>query len=261
MRENLLIESRIENEMFTALNEKQFQVFLQPKCDITTSRVIGAEALVRWIHPTRGLIRPDLFIPLFERNGFIIKLDEYIWEETCKLISEWMKKGYPLVPVSVNVSRVHIFDPEFCDKITNLVYKYDIPFHLLELEFTESSFVANSDELYHLMSILKKRGFTLLMDDFGSGYSSLNMLKNSPVDIIKLDREFLNESSTTENGRIIINSTISMILKLKKQIIAEGVETAEQAHFLLNAGCSIAQGYYYSKPIDIPAFEEFSKMV
>lgn len=263
MREHLLEESRIENEMNDALQNKQFVIYLQPKCDISTSQVIGAEALVRWIHPRDGIIRPDLFIPIFEKNGFIIKLDEYIWEETCKIIHSWKEQGYPLIPVSVNISRVHIFDPEFCDKITNLVHKYDIPLELLELEFTESAFMSNMDTLYlyKIMEDLRKRGFVLSMDDFGSGYSSLNMLKNSPVDIIKIDREFLNESTSTENGRVIIRNTISMLRQLKLQIIAEGVETREQADFLLSSGCSIAQGYYYSKPIDISSFEEFAKFI
>ncbi|MFW5672880.1 MAG: EAL domain-containing protein, partial [Acetivibrio ethanolgignens] len=160
---------------------------------------------------------------------------------------------------SVNISRVHIFVPELCDKITNLVHKYDIPLEMLELEFTESAFVSNLDTLYQIMEQLRKQGFTLSMDDFGSGYSSLNMLKNSPVDVIKIDREFLNESTSSENGRVIIRNTISMLRQLKMQIVAEGVETGEQADFLFASGCSVAQGYYYSKPVDISSFEEFAK--
>lgn len=261
MREKLLTESRIENEMAAALEGGQFSIYLQPKCNIGTSKVVGAEALVRWIHPEKGIIPPDLFIPLFEKNGFIVKLDEYVWEETCKVIRSWKDRGYPLIPISVNISRVHIFDSYFCNKITDLVHKYDIPLKMLELEFTESAFISNMDTLYlyQIMERLRKQGFTLSMDDFGSGYSSLNMLKNSPVDIIKIDREFLNESTSTESGRVIIRNTISMLRQLKMQIVAEGVETGEQADFLLASGCSIAQGYYYSKPVDISSFEEFAK--
>lgn len=259
MREQLLAESNIETEMASALKSGQFSVFLQPKCDIGTSEVIGAEALVRWIHPEKGIIPPDLFIPLFEKNGFIIKLDEYVWEETCKIICRWKEQGYPLIPISVNVSRMHIFLPEFCNKITSLVHKYGIPLEMLELEFTESAFISNQDTLYQIMAQLKSRGFTLSMDDFGSGYSSLNMLKNSPMDIIKIDREFLNESTSTENSRVIIRNTISMLRQLNMQIIAEGVETREQADFLFISGCSVAQGYYYSKPIDVLSFEKFAK--
>lgn len=259
MREQLLIESRIENEMAGALENGQFSIYLQPKCNIGTSEVVGAEALVRWFHPEKGIIHPDLFIPLFEKNGFIVKLDEYVWEEACKVIRSWKDRGYPLIPISVNISRVHIFVPELCDKITNLVHKYDIPLEMLELEFTESAFVSNLDTLYQIMEQLRKQGFTLSMDDFGSGYSSLNMLKNSPVDVIKIDREFLNESTSSENGRVIIRNTISMLRQLKMQIVAEGVETGEQADFLFASGCSVAQGYYYSKPVDISSFEEFAK--
>lgn len=259
MREQLLEESRIENEMNDALEQGQFVIYLQPKCNIETSRVVGAESLVRWIHPEAGLISPNSFIPLFEKNGFILKLDEYVWEETCKVIHSWLEKGYPLLPVSVNISRVHIFDPEFCDKITELVHKYNIPIKMLELEFTESAFITNLDQLYHIMTTLNERGFTLSMDDFGSGYSSLNMLKNSPVDVIKIDREFLNESTGSKNGRVIIRNTISMLRQLNMQIVAEGVETLEQAGFLLDSGCSIAQGYYYSKPVSISSFEEFAQ--
>ncbi len=260
MREKLLEESRIENEMDNALEGGQFVVHLQPKCNIETSKVVGAEALVRWIHPETGVIPPDLFIPLFEKNGFIVQLDEYIWEETCKILHSWQEKGYPLVPVSVNISRVHIFDPGFCDKITSLIQKYKIPIQMLELEFTESAFVSNLNELYHIMALLKERGFTLSMDDFGSGYSSLNMLKSSPVNVIKIDKEFFNESTCTESGRVIMQNTISMLRQLKMQIVAEGVETKEQASFLLASGCSTAQGYYYSKPINISSFEEFANL-
>ena len=259
MREQLLRESSIENEMVSALESGQFTIFLQPKCDIGSGHTIGAETLVRWIRPDGSMVRPDHFIPLFERNGFIIRLDEYVWEETCKVLHRWQEKGYPLIPISINVSRVHIFDPGFCDKITALVHKYNIPVQMLELEFTESAFISNVDELHQIMNTLRERGFTLSMDDFGSGYSSLNMLKNSPFDVIKIDREFLSESSSTENGRIIMRNTIYMLRQLKMKIVAEGVETKEQAMFLLHSGCSIAQGYYYSKPIDVSSFEEFVK--
>lgn len=258
MRNTLLTEGKIEREMVKALENKEFQVYLQPKCNIETSKVVGAEALVRWIHPTDGFINPAAFIPLFEKNGFIIRLDEYVWEETCRILREWLDKGYPIVPISINISRVHMFDPEFTNKLLHLIETYQIPTHLLELEFTESAFVDDVKQLYSIMDCLRSNGFILSMDDFGSGYSSLNMLKGGPIDIIKIDREFLNETVTTNNGKIVIKNTISMINQLHKGIVAEGVETLEQAEFLLSAGCNIAQGFYYSKPISQSEFEEFT---
>lgn len=258
MRNQLLTEGKIEREMVKALETKQFQVFLQPKCNIQTSKVVGAEALVRWIHPTDGFMNPSLFVPLFEKNGFIIRLDEYVWEETCRILREWLDKSYPVVPISINISRIHMFDPEFIKKLIHLVETYQIPTHLLELEFTEGVFVEDVNRLYSIMNQLREKGFILAMDDFGSGYSSLNMLKEGPVDVIKIDREFLNETVTTDNGKIVIRNTISMINQLHKGIVAEGVETMEQANFLLSVGCNIAQGFYYSKPIPQSEFEKFA---
>lgn len=258
MREQILAANKIEGEMDTALREGQFTIYLQPKCHIADGNVTGAEALVRWIHPIDGIISPGYFIPLFERNGFILHLDEYVWEEACKILKSWKDRGIPMIPVSVNVSRIHMYDPDFINKITDLIKKYDIPASMLELEFTESAFVDNLDELYSLILALGELGFPLSMDDFGSGFSSLNMLKNVPMDIIKIDREFLNETVATQNGKIIIKSTISMINQLHKQIIAEGVESEEQAQFLLQSGCNTAQGFYYSKPVNIKEFEAYA---
>ena len=214
--------------------------------------------MVRWNHPEKGIIPPNSFIPVFEKNGFIVKLDAFVWEETCKIIKKWQDAGVECVPISVNVSRMHIFDVGFDKKLKGLVEKYQIPTSLLELELTESAFLENVSRLYDVMNSLREDGFVLSMDDFGSGYSSLNMLKNVPLDVVKLDREFLNETTTTEKGKTIVESTISMVQRLKMKVVAEGVETKEHANFLLEAGCHIAQGYYYSKPISVDAFEEFA---
>ncbi len=258
MRDALVERNSIEREMHSALSNREFQVYLQPKCNISNGTVVGAEALVRWVHPQKGLISPGLFIPLFEKNGFVNVLDEYVWEETCKIIRHWKDMGYPIVPISVNVSRTHIYDPDFVNKLTSLVEKYQIPMEALELEFTESAFVNDINQLYSTMNQLGDKGFVLSMDDFGSGYSSLNMLKNGPMDIVKIDQGFLNETLVSNSGKIIITNVISMINQLNKKIIAEGVETEEQATFLLSAGCSTAQGFYYSRPITLEAFEEFA---
>ena len=256
LRAKQLDERRIENEMDEALNKRQFKVYLQPKHNVQNGSVIGAEALVRWDHPERGFLTPDRFIPLFERNGFIIKLDEYVWEETCRIIKSWLDRGMVAVPVSVNVSRVQVYNPNFYKKLLNIIRRYDIPKKFLEVELTESSFVENTVDLYRGMERLREEGIAFSMDDFGSGYSSLNMLKNVPVNTIKLDREFFNESVATQKGKTIIEHTIGMINDLKLQVIAEGVETNEQAAFLNDCGCLAAQGYYYSRPRPVDVFEK-----
>lgn len=256
LRAKQLEEQRIENEMDEALNKRQFKVFLQPKHNVQNGAVIGAEALVRWDHPERGFLTPCRFIPLFERNGFIIKLDEYVWEETCRIVKSWLDRGIEAVPVSVNVSRVQVYNPNFYKKLLHIIRRYDIPKELLEVELTESSFVENTVDLYRGMERLKEEGISFSMDDFGSGYSSLNMLKNVPVNTIKLDREFFNESVATQKGKTIIEHTIGMINDLKLQVIAEGVETGDQVGFLNDCGCLAAQGYYYSRPMPVEEFEE-----
>ncbi|MEG0377311.1 MAG: GGDEF domain-containing phosphodiesterase, partial [Eubacterium sp.] len=256
LRSQQLEERSIENEMEWALASGQFKVYLQPKHNMKTGKIIGAEALVRWDHPEKGIMAPYRFIPLFERNGFIIKLDEFVWETTCLLIKKWIDSGNKPVPVSMNVSRVHIFNPRFNEKLLAMVNKYNLPHHLLEVELTESSFIENSMDLFKSMEKLINEGIFFSMDDFGSGYSSLNMLKNTPVNNIKLDREFLNETVSTTRGRQIVKHTIHMVNDLKINIIAEGVETAEQAEFLAECGCMAAQGYHFSKPMPVESFEK-----
>lgn len=258
LRDTMIYNKLIESEMYMALEQKQFFVMLQPKCDINTGKAIGAEALVRWQHPERGMIPPDSFIPVFEEDGFVLQLDEYVWEETCKAIRSWLDRGFEVVPVSVNVSRLHILDGELVEKLVNLVKKYSLPTGLLELELTESAFLGNVEKLYEIMHRLKDAGFTLSMDDFGSGYSSLNMLKDAPFDVVKFDREFLNETVNSDKGKTILDSMIDMVNRLNIKVLVEGVETEEQTRILLEAGCHIAQGYYYSRPISIEEFEEFA---
>lgn len=248
----------IETNMHSAIGQNQFFILLQPKCDMVTGRVVGAEALVRWEHPEKGLIRPDMFVPIFEKNGFIISLDEFVWEETCKHISKWIKSGLKPVPVSVNVSRVHIYDKHFVEKVVNLVKKYNIPPELLELEFTESALLDDIDELYHLMERLKENHFVLLMDDFASGYSSLNTLKSAPFDIVKLDKEFISEICNSERDRLLVSGTVSLINSQNMDIVVEGVETKEQVEALKEAGCRVAQGYYYSRPVNVAAFDKLA---
>lgn len=256
LRRRIMHEVEIEKDMEQALEEHQFKIFLQPKYDISTGKVIGAESLCRWMHPIKGMLSPREFISLFERNGFIIKLDRYMWEETCKMIRQWLDKGYDVKPVSVNVSRMHEYNDHFEEDIIGLIEKYQIPPRLIELELTESAYLSSEESIYNAMGRLKNRGLLFSVDDFGTGYSSLNMLKNIPVDIVKLDREFLNETTNNSKGRAIIRNMIALAGDLNIRVIAEGVESVEQAAFLLEMGCELAQGYYYSKPLSTDDFEE-----
>ncbi len=253
---NLRSKRSIEERMKAALNNNEFVMFLQPKYSISDSAVIGAEALVRWIDPEEGIIPPDKFIPVFEKNGFIIKIDEYIWECACKHIRKWIDSGIKPVPISVNVSRVHLTDSKFVDFLNELVEKYDIPKNLLELEITESADNINANSM---IKLAKVKGFRLLMDDFGSGYSSLNTLKSTPFDVLKIDRSFFSTSMESQRGQKIISHTISMSKDIGLDLIAEGVETKEQADFLYDCGCYTAQGFLYSRPVPEDMFDKLMK--
>ena len=258
LRARLLDENNIKDQMHEALEKGQFVLYLQPKVEISTGRIVGAEALARWRHPTDGRILPGRFVPLFERNGFIVRFDEYIWEETCKMLRLWLDKGYRPTPVSINVSRMHFNDDNFCDKLLRLAGKYNLPRHLLELELTESAFFESEKTLIRVMKELQEQGFVFSMDDFGTGYSSLSTLRSLPFNIVKLDRTFISDGTDNERGQIVARNTITMARQLRMKIIAEGVETLEQAHFLLSIGCNYAQGYYYSRPVDPAEFEVLS---
>lgn len=203
----------------------------------------------------KGMISPADFVPVFEENGFILKLDQIIWESACRKIREWIDKGIEPVPISVNISREYIHTFDVVGEMLHLVNKYDIPIKLLELEITETT---DSEGVSDVVQKMKDAGFTMLMDDFGSGYSSLNMLQKTQFDVLKIDRGFLSEFMESSRGRKIISHTISMSRDIGLDIIAEGVETPEQASFLSDCGCDSAQGFYYSKPI---TQEEFDKML
>lgn len=248
-------QAEIEGEMQQALDNHEFVMFLQPKYSLSTGEICGAEALVRWIHPTKGLRMPGDFLPLFENNGFVKNLDEYMWEVASIYLEKLQKRGID-IPISVNISRLHVHHTGLVPFLISLTEKYHISPHLLELEITENLFMDDVNNLYDTMIKLKKAGFIIQMDDFGSGYSSLNMLRNAPVDVLKIDRFFLDEIMSTQRGRIIVETSIKMAKQLNLQVVAEGVETKEQVEFLKQTGCDIAQGYYYSKPIPISDFEK-----
>ncbi|MDO4304442.1 MAG: GGDEF domain-containing phosphodiesterase [Bacillota bacterium] len=245
----------IEENMQAAVTERQFMMYLQPKYSISHNTIVGAEALARWRHPERGMIYPDQFIPIIEENGFIKKVDYYIWEEACRFIRNCVDAGIPDCPVSVNVSRVHLKDNECIQVLSELIEKYDIPKPLLELEITET---ANDQQVSRKAMQLKEEGYTLLMDDFGSGYSSLNILLETPFDVIKLDKKFMDNMIVSDKGRILLEQVVLMANRLDLDIVAEGVETKEQVELLRNIGCDKVQGYYYDKPM--PEEEFFKKL-
>lgn len=245
-KETLYNRKFIEENMQAAVAERQFLMYLQPKYSIARNEIIGAEALVRWKHPERGMIYPDQFIPVIEENGFIRKVDYYIWEEACRFLKKCKEAGIRSCPVSVNVSRVHLRDDECIQVLSELLGHYRIGKELLELEITES---ADNQQVSRKALQLKEEGFTLLMDDFGSGYSSLNILLETPFDVIKLDRKFMENMMVSDKGRLILEQVVTMADKLDLGLLAEGVETKEQTELLRSIGCDQVQGYYYAKPM------------
>lgn len=253
LKENISTNKFIEDNMNHALESGEFVMYLQPKCNISDGKVIGVEALVRWIMPGNTVVPPNDFVPVFEKNGFIVKMDEYIWEQACRQIHSWMEAGITPIPISVNVSRRHLSNTSFIAVLDQLIEKYEIPRHYLEIEITET---VNEAGIAESMTLLKEKGYTLLMDDFGSGYSSLNTLKDTQFDVIKIDRSFLNDFISSGRGKKIVEHTIGMARDIGLDMVAEGVESKEQADFLQTCGCTTAQGFYYAKPMPV---EEFNK--
>lgn len=252
-RAEMLKATEIEQDMNEALSGKQFVMYLQPKYCLESGKICGAEVLARWQHPVKGLIQPNDFIPLFERNGFILKLDEYMWEEACKTLTQWKKEGKTTVSLSVNISRYHIKNNDLVAVWKRLIHKYDVQPSDLTLEITETFFYDSAD-LYEVLQKLQDMGFKLEVDDFGAGYSSLNMIRQVPVNTIKIDKDFLDKKLSTEKGKIVISHTIAMAKELKLLVVAEGVETKEHVEFLKSSACDVAQGYYFAKPMPLEEF-------
>lgn len=255
IRQKLLDEQLIVSDMKKALAEGQFTAYFQPKYDLKTDEIVGAEALVRWIHPEKGFMTPDSFIPLFEKNGFITDMDLYIWELCCQKIKAWRDAGNVTTPVSINVSRTDIYDPNLPQMILALVQKYELSPRDLHLEITESAYTENPEQLVETVSKLKKYGFIIEMDDFGTGYSSLNMLSELPIDILKLDMRFIQKEEKKHRDRSILSFIISLAKWMDLKVVAEGIETAVQVQLLQSLSCEYAQGYYYAKPMPQEQFE------
>ncbi|MDE6221789.1 MAG: EAL domain-containing protein [Lachnospiraceae bacterium] len=257
MIEDMRQEQFIINEVNRAIDEEQFEVYLQPKFNLVTDRSYGAEALVRWKHPEKGMISPGDFIPVYERNGIIGRLDQYMWRHACMLLRKWLDEGKNPNPISVNVSRVNIYNPQLVQIFKNLITEYRIPAELLNLELTESAFMEDQDLVMKTMSNLHQLGFKIMIDDFGSGYSSLNVLKDMEVDYLKVDMKFLQDQQFNGRGEKVLTSVIRMAKWLHLPSIVEGVETLEQVDFLKCIGCEYAQGYYYAKPMPVEEYEVF----
>ena len=259
MRDSLVLEQQIITEMKSALALGQFEAWYQPIYNHSTHAMIGAEALARWAHPSKGLISPGVFIPVFEKNGFIYEMDKYIWEAVCRDLRKWIDEGANPLPVSVNISRHDILRADLPGVIKNLTDKYSLSPEILRLEITESAFTGDNSVIIDAVEKLLEMGFTVEIDDFGSGYSSLNILKDVPAQIIKLDMEFLRNNSDSQRGGNILESVVRMAKWLDMSIIAEGVETLAQADFLRSIGCSYIQGFLYSKPLPRADYEGLLK--
>jgi diguanylate cyclase (GGDEF)-like protein len=249
LEEKMREENEIESLMEKALKEREYVVFYQPKFSLSTGELVGAEALVRWNSKEKGMLSPGIFIPLFEKNGFIVKLDFYVYEEVCRFIRKILDENIDMVPISINVSRAHIETTDFVDRLIQVVDSYEIPHHYLEIEMTESTYGADNNNVIRIVNQLKEHGFLLSMDDFGSGYSSLNLLKNMPIDVLKIDKEFLGETETSKRSREIIRMIVEMSKAIDIQTICEGVETDQQAQFLRGIGCDMVQGFLFARPM------------
>lgn len=255
LRSRLLREQAITDGMEAALAEGQFEVYLQPKYRIKDDRLAGAEALVRWNHPEWGMQSPAYFIPLFEKNGFITKLDQYVWDRACAVLREWEDKGYPPLSVSVNVSRADIYNADIADILLNTIRRHRLPPSRLHLEITESAYTENPAQIIHTIGRLRELGFVIEMDDFGSGYSSLNMLNKMSIDILKLDMKFIQSETAKPVNQGILRFIMGLARWMNLGVVAEGVETREQLERLREIGCDYVQGYFFARPMPCGEFE------
>lgn len=256
IRERMRGENEIKNRMGEALANREFIVYYQPKVGLVSGRIEGAEALVRWQTPDRGLLPPGVFIPILEKNQFISMVDQYVFEEVCRFIARRIKEGKKLVPVSVNVSKIQFYNPNFVTVYARIKNRYQIPAQMLEIEFTETASFENQNYLLHLVNELHENGFRCSLDDFGQGYSSLGMLKELPIDALKLDAMFFRECMDMEKENTIIRSIVTMINELNIESVAEGIEHEEQVEFLKSIGCGMVQGYVFYRPMPESDFEE-----
>lgn len=256
MWEKEVWERKVEDKMQTALDREEFQVYIQPKYHPSTEELVGGEALVRWISPEEGFISPGQFIPIFEKTGFVTKLDDYMISHTAKLQADWLAQGKKIVPISVNVSRAHFAQPDLAEHIKALVDVYPLPHKYIEIELTESAFFDDKNALLKTVKKLQEYEFEVSMDDFGSGYSSLNSLKDLPLDVLKLDAEFFRGDDFDTRGEIVVAEAISLAKQLHMKIVAEGIEKKEHVDFLAKQDCDMIQGYYFAKPMPAAEYQD-----
>ena len=259
MHDKEIFFERLIGDFQTALQEKQFKVYYQPKFDIRPEKPVlhSAEALVRWIHPELGFVSPGDFIPAFEHNGLIRELDAYVWQEAANQVHTWKDTLGRTIPVSVNVSRIDLFDPFLPDILTRISESANLQPGDLRLEITESAYTENASQIIRTVNTLRDRGFPIEMDDFGTGYSSLNMITTLPIDALKLDMQFIRAAFREHMDTRLLRATIWLAQSLGLPTVAEGVETAEQIFTLRVLGCDYVQGYYFSKPLPAADFENF----
>jgi EAL domain-containing protein (putative c-di-GMP-specific phosphodiesterase class I) len=257
MRKRELLDQRLLNDLRTAVSERQFTVFYQPKYDIQCEPPVlsSAEALIRWKHPELGMISPGDFIPLFEDKGLISIVDDFVWNEVAKQIAEWKAKYGVSVPVSVNLSRADVFDHNLVEKLCKLIRDNGLEYHELKLEITESAYTDNAKMLLDVVERLRGIGFKIEMDDFGSGYSSLNMLSSMPIDVLKMDMKFIKNIVHNETDRRLVELILDIGRLLHIPVVAEGVENKGQLEILRRGGCDLVQGYYFSRPLPAEDFE------
>ncbi|MBR3770727.1 MAG: EAL domain-containing protein, partial [Clostridium sp.] len=255
--QQMVEEKEIEYIMEKALEERQFYIVVQPKYDPATGKIVGGETLVRWQHPEKGIISPGVFIKIFERDGFIIQVDHYVWEETCRFQAQLKEKGIQTVPISINVSRAHFYRRDLRQKLKELIQKYNLETKDIELEITESICGEDYENIYDIIQELQEDGFKIAMDDFGSGYSYLNMLKEMPLDIIKMDLRFLDGEE--KKSSLILKALIEMAQTMGLKVVVEGVEILAQVEFLKQFNDCYVQGYYFSRPVITETFEEMLK--
>ena len=249
LRTSLMEEQMLVRDMEGAMDNNNFCIYLQPIYNIDTNKIVSAETLIRWHHPQKGLMSPSKFIHVFEKNGFVTRLDRFAWGDACRFLSRQRDNGLEVVPISVNVSRINMYDQSFVDYMQSLLAKYDLEPWMLRIEITESAYMDNPAQLVKVLKKLKNAGFTVLMDDFGSGYSSLNILKDLTVDVLKLDMKFIQNFERSSRASIIMESVVQMAHNLGIDTVVEGVETETQVEVLKEIGCNVVQGYYYAKPM------------
>ena len=257
LRERELLDQRLLNDLRRALDNYEFEVYYQPKYDIREEppRLVSAEALVRWQHPELGMITPDGFIPLFERNGRISELDKYVWDQAARQIARWRAHYGVVVPVSVNLSPIDVFDPTLMDTLDGILSGYELEHDMLKLEVTETAYSENADQVIQVVECLRRKGYTVEMDDFGTGRSSLSMLSAMPVDVLKMDRTFIRDIERDDRNVRLVALILEIAKSLNIPVVAEGVETEAQMRLLKELGCPLVQGYYFSRPLHPADFE------